>query len=132
MHFPCHLWVRFPTRNPKEHLQADAMVNSGNRMPGSAVISVMFMDAMGIQDLLLPTDTRILTASEDRQPLQVIGVTSTWPSPTPQARPRGSPWPNALRYPLGVSRWCPYDYKNNPKPALSMCSPRSRDFGSIW
>ncbi len=49
------------------------MVNSGNRMPGSAVISVMFMDAMGIQDLLLPTDTRILMASEDGQPLQVIG-----------------------------------------------------------
>jgi hypothetical protein len=31
------------------------------------------MDSMGIQDLLLPSDTRILTASEDGQPLQVIG-----------------------------------------------------------
>ncbi len=73
VHFPCHLQVRFPTRNPEEHLQADAMVDSGNGVPWSAVISETFMDAMGIKDLLLPTDTRILTASEDGQPLQVIG-----------------------------------------------------------
>ncbi len=31
------------------------------------------MTAMWVQDLLIPTDTRILTASEDGQPLQVIG-----------------------------------------------------------
>lgn len=73
VNFPCHIRVRFPTRNPEEHLQADAMIDSGNRVPGSAVISEAFLDSMGLQDLLLPTDTRILTASEDGQPLQVIG-----------------------------------------------------------
>jgi transposase InsO family protein/dUTPase len=71
--FPCHIRVRFPTRNPEEHLQADAMIDSGNRVPGSAVISEAFLNNMGLRDLLLPTDTRILTASEDGQPLQVIG-----------------------------------------------------------
>ncbi len=84
VNFPCHMRVRFPTRNPEEHLQADAMIDSGNRVPASAVISESFMDAMGIQDLLLPFDTQILTASEDGQPLQVIGKSDicTWPSPT--------------------------------------------------
>jgi hypothetical protein len=72
VHFPCHVRVRFPTWNPEKHLQANAMIDSGNRVPGSAVISKTFMDAMGIQDLLLPSDNPILTASEDGQPLQVI------------------------------------------------------------
>ena len=39
LHFPCHIRVWFPTRNPAEHVQDEAMIDSGNRVPGSAVIS---------------------------------------------------------------------------------------------
>ncbi len=71
-HFPCHLRVRFPTRDLKEHLQAEAMVDSGNCMPGSAVISEKVRRPMGVQDLFTATNTQIFTASEDGWLLQVI------------------------------------------------------------
>ncbi len=48
------------------------MVDSGNSMPGSAVISEKVMHAMGVQDLLTATNTQIFTASKDGRPLQVI------------------------------------------------------------
>ena len=51
----------------------DAMVDLGNRVPGSAVISEAFLNAMGIQNLLIAANTHIMTANEEDQPLQVIG-----------------------------------------------------------
>ena len=53
LHLPCHIRVRFPTRNPEEHVQVDAMVDSGNHVPGSAGISESFLNAMGVHDLLI-------------------------------------------------------------------------------
>ena len=73
LHFPCHIRVRFPTPDPAQHVQVDAMIDSGNRVPGSAVISEHLMHAMGVQRMLIPDNTQILTANEEGQPLQVIG-----------------------------------------------------------
>ena len=73
LHFPCHIRVRFPTHDPAQHVQVDAMIDSGNRVPGSAVISEHLMHAMGVQRMLIPDNTQILTANEEGQPLQVIG-----------------------------------------------------------
>jgi hypothetical protein len=74
LHITFHLQVGFPTRNPEEHLQADAVLDSGNLVPGSAVMSETLIMRMGVQDLLIPTDIRIMTSSEDEQSLQVIGT----------------------------------------------------------
>ena len=91
LHFPCHIRVRFPTRNPEEHVQVDAMVDSGNCVPGSAVNSESFLNAMGVQDLLIPTSTHIMTANEEGQPLQVIGklchLHGSYPHPNPASAP---------------------------------------------
>ena len=45
LHFPCHMRVRFPVCNPEEHLQVDAMIDSGNWVPGSTIISEAFLRA---------------------------------------------------------------------------------------
>ena len=73
LQFPCHMQVRFPTCNPAKHMQVDAMVDSGNRVPRSAAIFESFLHAMGVQKLLIPTNMHIMTANEEGQPLQVIG-----------------------------------------------------------
>ena len=73
---PFHIRVRFPTHDPAQHVQVNAMIDPGNRMPGSAVISESLMHAMGVQRLLIPTRTRIITANERGQPLQVLGELS--------------------------------------------------------
>ena len=58
LHFPCHIRVRFPTHDPAQHVQVDTTVDSGNHVPGSAVISESLMHAMGVQRMLIP-DIRI-------------------------------------------------------------------------
>ena len=65
LHFPCHMRVRFPTRNPEEHLEVDALVDSGNGVHGSAVISESLLVALGMQDLLIPTSTHKVTTNEE-------------------------------------------------------------------
>ena len=64
LYFSCHMRVQFPTHNLEEHIQVDAMVDSGNRVPGSAVIS-----EAGPVD---PHQHYIMTANKEGQPLQVI------------------------------------------------------------
>ena len=56
-----------PTHDPAQHVQVDTMVDSGNHVPGFAVISESFMHAMGVQKLLIPTRTHIMTANEEGQ-----------------------------------------------------------------
>ena len=52
--------VQFPTHNPEEHIQVDAMVDSGNRVPGSAVLSEAFYGHAGPVD---PHQHYIMTAN---------------------------------------------------------------------
>ncbi len=48
-------------------------MDSGNCVPGSAVISEALLVAMGVQDLLITTSMNKVTANKEGQPLQVIG-----------------------------------------------------------